>query len=175
MSIQLELERQNERLQLLLNLTNKITSNLDLRDVLSAIAGNIRTVMRGDLVGISIFDEATGKLRVYALDFPLGKGIVKEGLLITPTESSRRVIDSLTPLLINAADFDEFPPEVRGELVLAEGTKSFCILPLANRGRALGTLAIGRTTEIPFASDETEFLGQMAGQIAIALENALGV
>jgi len=33
-STQTELQRQNERLELLLNLSNKITSNLDLRDVI---------------------------------------------------------------------------------------------------------------------------------------------
>jgi len=173
MSTEAELQRQNQRLQLLLNLTNKITSNLDLREVLAAISGNIRSVMRGDLVGISLRDGASGKLRVYALDFPEGKGIVREGLLITPTESTQRTIDSLQPLVISSTDSHQFPPEVRGELALAEGAKSICILPLANRGRALGTLAIGRTTEIPFAADEIEFLGQVAGQIAIAIENAL--
>ena len=36
------LERQNERLQLLLNLTTRITSNLDLREVLRAISANFR-------------------------------------------------------------------------------------------------------------------------------------
>jgi len=36
------LQRQNERLQLLLNLTTRITSNLDLREVLRAISANFR-------------------------------------------------------------------------------------------------------------------------------------
>jgi hypothetical protein len=35
---QAELQRQNDRLQLLLNLTNRITSNLELRDVSRAIS-----------------------------------------------------------------------------------------------------------------------------------------
>jgi hypothetical protein len=37
-------QRQNERLQLLLDLTTRITSNLDLREVLRAVAANIRKV-----------------------------------------------------------------------------------------------------------------------------------
>ena len=173
MSAQLELERQNERLQLLLQLTNKITSNLDLRDVLCSISGNIRAVMRGDLLSVSLLDATSGKFRVYALDFPQGKGIVKEGLLITPTEAIRGAIDDLKPAVISTADFQAFPPEVRGELELTEYTRSLCVLPLANRGRALGVMVIGRTTEVPFAESEIEFLAQVAGQIAIAIENAL--
>ena len=45
LSISEELQRQNDRLQLLLNLTSRITSSLNLREVLRAIAANIRQVM----------------------------------------------------------------------------------------------------------------------------------
>ncbi len=172
MSTDTELERQNQRLQLLLNLTNKITSNLDLRDVICAISGNIRDVMRGDLLAVSLADAPSRKFKVYALDFPQGKGIMQEGLLITPSEPAREVINNLKPCIINTTNAEQFPPEIRGELAL-EGAKSICLLPLVNRGRAFGVMSIGRTTEIPFAGDEIEFLGQVARQIAIAIENAL--
>ena len=59
---------QNDRLQLLLNLTNRITSNLDLRELLRAISANIREVMQCDAVGISLPDPASGNFRLYALD-----------------------------------------------------------------------------------------------------------
>ena len=42
MSADAELQRKNERLELLLNLTTAIASSLDLREVLHAIAANIR-------------------------------------------------------------------------------------------------------------------------------------
>jgi hypothetical protein len=41
-------QHQNDQLQLLLDLTNRITSNLELRDLLRAIAANIREVIRAD-------------------------------------------------------------------------------------------------------------------------------
>src|ERR1700741_438659 len=59
-----ELQRQNDRLQLLLNLTSRITSSLDLREVLRAIAANIREVIHADAVAVSLpscTDAATGK------------------------------------------------------------------------------------------------------------------
>jgi formate hydrogenlyase transcriptional activator len=172
MSTQLELERQNERLQLLLHLTNTITSNLSLREVLSSIAGNIRGVARGDLVNISLIDDATGKVRVHALDFPEGKGFLKEDLLITPTETIQRMIGTLKPVVVSTTSRQAFPPEVRGELELVNA-KSICYLPLVNHGRALGVLVIGRITELPFDDDEIEFFSKVAGQIAIAIANAL--
>jgi formate hydrogenlyase transcriptional activator len=42
-----------------------------------------------------------------------------------------------------------------------------------NRGRALGLLSISRRTEASFTPEDVEFLSQAAGQIAIAIENAL--
>ena len=54
------LQHQNDRLQLLLNLTNRITSNLELRELLRAISANIREVMQCDAVVISLPDPAQG-------------------------------------------------------------------------------------------------------------------
>jgi formate hydrogenlyase transcriptional activator len=56
---------------------------------------------------------------------------------------------------------------------VAEGLKCRCLIPVVNRGRALGFLMIGRTSEAAFTPEDVEFLSQAAGQIAIAIENAL--
>jgi transcriptional regulator with GAF, ATPase, and Fis domain len=67
-------QHQNDQLQLLLNLTNRITSNLQLRDLLRAIAANIREVTRADAVTVVLPDAGSEKFRVLAMDFPHGKG-----------------------------------------------------------------------------------------------------
>jgi formate hydrogenlyase transcriptional activator len=58
-----ELQRQNERLELLLNLTAKITSSLDLREVLRVVAANIREVIYADAEAVSLPGVASGKSR----------------------------------------------------------------------------------------------------------------
>jgi len=80
MSVEAELRSQNERLELLLNLTARITSSLDLREVLRAIAANIREVIHADAVVVSLPDAASGKFRAFAVDFPQGKGMIKGGV-----------------------------------------------------------------------------------------------
>src|SRR6267142_6741234 len=72
LSVSEELQRQNDRLQLLLNLTSRITSSLNLREVLRAIAANIREVIQADLVTVSLLDRASRQIRVFAMDFPHG-------------------------------------------------------------------------------------------------------
>jgi len=106
------------------------------------------------------------------LDFPQGKGFIKEERVLTIAGAARRVLESLKPAVINKPDLSEVPPEIYDEVV-AEDLKSTCLIPLTNRGRALGILTIARTTEAPFTSHDVEFLTQAAGQIAIAIENAL--
>ena len=63
-------QRAQERLELLLDLTNRVVSNLNLRDVLREISANIRRVMQCDGVGIDLPSPEDKKLRLYALDFP---------------------------------------------------------------------------------------------------------
>jgi formate hydrogenlyase transcriptional activator len=166
------IQSQNERLKLLLSLTNRITSNLELREVLRAVAANIREVMQCDAVAVSLVDSAAGTSRLYVLDFPQGKGFLKEERVLAISGAAKRVLETLKPAVVDNADPSEVPPEIYSE-VIAEGLKSTCLIPLINRGRALGILAIARTTEAPFTPYDVEFLTQAAGQIAIAIENAM--
>jgi formate hydrogenlyase transcriptional activator len=166
------LQSQHERLQLLLNLTNRITSNLKLRELLRAVAANIREVMQCDAVAVSLVDSASGTSRLYVLDFPQGKGLIKEERVVTIAGAAKRALETLKPVVVGKADPSEVPLEIYNEMV-AEGLESSCLFPLINRGRALGILSIARTTQVPFAPYDVEFLTQAAGQIAIAIENAL--
>jgi formate hydrogenlyase transcriptional activator len=163
---------QNTRLQLLLKLTNQITSNLELREVLRAISASIRELMHCDLVHISLPDAASGKFRVHALDFPESRGFVKEELLIAPAGIAKRVLEKLEPAVRSIANREDFPSDYY-ELLLAEGVKSQCVIPLVNRGRPVGVLAIARTTDYLFTPEEIDFLKEASGQIAIAIENCL--
>src|SRR5271170_6148342 len=165
-------ERQNERFELLLNLTAKITSSLDLREVLRAIAANIREVIHADAVTVALPDSASEKFKVFAMDFPHGKGVIKEELLVTRSATVKRAIDSLKPVVFDTRDRDELEPDPYG-LASAEGLKAACNIPLVNRGRFLGILSILRTTDTPFSPEDVDFLSRASGQIAIAIENAL--
>jgi formate hydrogenlyase transcriptional activator len=167
------LQRQNERLHLLLNLTNQITSNLDLREVLRAISAYTRERMLNDLAGIALYDEASGKYRIYALDLPEGPGLVREGMLISFVGAARTAFETLKPTIAYTSNPDDFSPEEQAHNALLTEQKTVCNIPLVSRGRALGILRVGRTAEHPYDADEVDFLRLIGGQVAIAIENAL--
>src|SRR5580658_4150656 len=165
-------QHQNDQLQLLLNLTARITSSLDRREVLRAIAANIREVIHADAVTVVLPDAASQKFKVLAMDFPHGKGVVKEELLVTPSASVRKALETLKPVVVDMRERDDLTAEV-SDIAAAEGIKAFCTIPLVTRGRALGMLSILRTTETPFSPEDVDFLSRASGQIAIAIENAM--
>ncbi len=94
-------------MQLLLNLTTRITSSLDRREVLRAIAANIREVIHADGVTISLPDAASGKCRVFAVDIPHGKGVIKEELFLTPSAAAKKAMDTLKPVVMDPQERDE--------------------------------------------------------------------
>jgi formate hydrogenlyase transcriptional activator len=159
------LREQNDRLQLLLKLTNSITSNLTLKEVLHTVAANVREVMHCDAANIALPAEEPGTFRLHALDFPGSKGFFKEEQIITPTDDSppKRALTILRPV----------SGHVTSTRAAAEGLKTVCFIPLVNHGRALGYMSLARVSEDMFTQDEVDFLSQAAGQIAIAVDNAL--
>ena len=172
MSTKAELQPRNERFELLLNLTTSITSSLDLREVLRSIAANIREVIDADAAAVSLPEAATGRYQVFAMDFPHGKGVIKEELFFTPRGIAKTAMDTLKPVVIDLREGDELAPHAY-DIAAAEGIVALCCIPLVNRGRGLGLLWICRTTETPFSPEDVDFLNRASGQIAIAVENAL--
>src|SRR5437867_10143508 len=150
------LQRQNERLQLLLNLTTRITSNLDLRQVLRAISGNFRELMRCDGAGVWLPGEEAGTFKLYAFDASSSKGFAKEDLIITPAEDDpgKRAFETMKPTVATVEEIG-WPGGGEGyRLAAAEGVKSAGCMPLVSRGRALGDLMIVRKTEETFTAED---------------------
>jgi formate hydrogenlyase transcriptional activator len=63
-----ELIRSQERLKLLLEITNRVVSKLDLPDLLREISANIRRVLDCNVVGVRLPDRETGELVMTGID-----------------------------------------------------------------------------------------------------------
>ena len=166
-------QREKDRLALLLDLTNSLVSNLELRDLLRAISASVRRVMRCDGVGVLLPDAEGHQLRVYALDYPDSKGFIQEETLV-PLEGSLpgKAFQTGKPVVLDRPDPAQVSPEDY-RLIAGEGLQSSCLLPLISHNRSLGVLGLGRQREHAFSQDEVDFLARVASQVAIAVENAL--
>jgi formate hydrogenlyase transcriptional activator len=161
-----------DRLKLILDLTNQVVSNLNFQDLLRTISVSVRSMMHYDAAAIMLAEPDGVHLRVHALDFPESRGIFKADVLI-PIDGTEPgdTFRSGKPWTINRLDPDVHPKAYAK--AAAEGISSLCHVPLISRGRTLGVLATARREENAFDREETSFLTQVAQQIAIGVENAL--
>jgi formate hydrogenlyase transcriptional activator len=165
-------EAERNRFQLLLEITSAVVSRLDLAGILHAISNSIRKVIPHDSAAISLYDPETGKLRLHSFDLQYAS-TVKEGELFALEGSPEGLaFTSCTPVVIRSLDLSMFPdPQMKH--AYDDGLRSGCIIPLVVHDRVLGTLDIASRRENAFTDKDAELLTHVAGQIAIAVENAL--
>jgi formate hydrogenlyase transcriptional activator len=168
---QRQLARERDRSELLLEINNMLVSNLNLRELLSAISVGLRRVIHHDVAGLSLYDPASNDLRVSALESPANGDLFIEGEII-PLDGTAQGLALTTrqPIMSNAFDLKELSALKR---FTAAGLKSGCSVPLISRDRALGVLSVASFQENAFTQEDAELLTEVAKQVAIAVENAL--
>ena len=176
------MRRERDRLRLLLEITNSMTSKLDLSGLVEVLSTNLLRVTRCDFCGLLLPDADSGELRLTILYNPESQGGLRDGALIPilgsicgkvfrPAEAS-----TLTAWMSYATIRESFGNEVGRvfyEQVMAEGLRSGCDLPLIGRSGVLGVLSALKRSERAFDKEDVEFLEQVSRPVAIAVENAL--
>jgi len=172
-SVQRQLKEERDRLSLLLEVNNTVVSALDLHELLNAVSASLRRLVPHEYASLSLYDPETQRLQIHALDFPVSKGLLQEGLSI-PVEGSPtgRALTTSQPVFITRGDIEAFGSDI-ARRILAEGLKSAYCLPLISHGRPLGTLVVASLKEENFPERDAELLQHVANQIAIAVENSL--
>ena len=176
------LQRERDRLRLLLEITNSVASKLDLRGLVEVLSKSLLSVTRSDFCALLLPDEDNEQLRITILHNPESRGAICDGARIpvrgAPCGKAFRT--GKTQYFKNLEEIRN-DPDIYGsdvgrrfiERTIAEGLISGCDLPLIGRGGVLGVLAAIKRSESAFSADEIHFLEQVAVQVAIAVENAL--
>jgi formate hydrogenlyase transcriptional activator len=174
---QRQLTRDRDRLQLLLEVNNAVVSHLDLDQVFTAVSACLRRVIPHEGSSLLLYDSETGQYRVHVLLFGKNDSFVEEGRITDPRCAKSPAGVALTSrraALFGEQELTELAcDQPTAQRLLAEGVKSFCCVPLLSHDRALGTLNIGSVRPNAFSPDDVELLGQVAQQIAIAVDNGI--
>ncbi len=176
------LRRERDRLRLLLEITNSMTSKLNLPQLVEALSTSLLSVTRCDFCALLLPDADSGELRLTTLYSPEERGYLSDGAII-PIHGSICGKAFRTGRTQHYHHLEELrdDPESLGtsvgrvfyERVTAEGLVSGCDLPLIGRSGVVGVLAALKRSERAFESDDVAFLEQVARQVAITVENAL--
>src|ERR1700674_5114720 len=170
---QRQLAQERDRLRVLLEVNNAIVSKLDLRSLLNAISASLRRVIHHEYTSLALFEEDKNKMRVMALDFPQGKGLIHEEMLV-PLDGTiaGSAFQNRRPVVLDHAAMGRFDSPT-SRLLRDEGVRSVVCIPLITHDRVLGTLSLASVRDAAFQQGDVDLLVQVAGQVAIAVENAL--
>ena len=170
---QRQLAQERDRLRVLLEVNNAIVSKLDLRSLLNAISASLRRVIHHEYTSLALYEEDKNKMRVLALDFPQGKGLIHEEMLV-PLDGSiaGSAFRNRRPVVLDHMAMEGFDSPT-SRLMRDEGVRSVASMPLITHDRVLGTLSLASLRDAAFEQGDVDLLVQVAGQVAIAVENAL--
>ena len=154
-------------------LSSLLLANVDIRKLLGAFSASIKQTVPHDAATLALFDETTGKLRVQFLASAGDAGTNQGEVLLDPDASpSGRAYRTRSPLTLNRIDRWPFAPGSVKHLT-AMGIQSGIWVPLIHRERTLGVLMVGSRKENAFSENDIAMLGQVANQVAMAVNNAL--
>ena len=167
------LQRERDQLDLLLDVTNAVVTQLDTRDLFRAVAPALRRCCSADVAALSLFDPDAGVLRHHVCDAPEDFCTASDVPMATEStldgSAAGHVFKTGKPRVFSRSDLDDFPESA---FIRARGIRSACAVPLATAHGILGTLNLGAFSDDAFSSDQFPLLTRVAGQIAIAVRNA---
>ena len=175
---QVALQRERDQLDLLLDVTNAVVTQLDTKALFRAVAPALRRVCHADMAALTLYDPEAGVLRKHACD----TGIVDSNACEEPAQPSRvyeHTIDGSPSGLV----FKEAKPRIFSRDGAARLCRDARVLhrarhPIGVRSAAGDGAGRDRHPEPgafapdAFSPDQLPLLTSVAGQIAIAVSNA---
>jgi HD-GYP domain-containing protein (c-di-GMP phosphodiesterase class II) len=168
---ELKTRRQLEQLAALRSIDLAITSSSDLNLTLSVIMEHIRTQLNIDAACILLLDHQTGLLQYAA-----GVGFYTSALQYTRLRvgegyAGQAVQNHQTLHIANLqARHTDF---LRSPVFSRENFVTYYAIPLITKGQALGVLEIFHRTAMNTDREWRNFMDTLAGQAAIAIDNAM--
>jgi formate hydrogenlyase transcriptional activator len=166
------LRQEKERLQTLLEVNATLVSNRDLKQLFPAISGFIRNVVNQEFASIALYDEDTQSLRLYVLDFPVKNGYLTPGTVLSLKETAPGLAFlEREAKVFNREQLAAFHHPC-SDLLLEDGVKSGCCIPLITSKGPVGVLNLASREENAFLPQDVSLLKQVAAQVAVAVDNA---
>ena len=165
-----EAQERLARLQTLRDVDRAIIQSLDLRDVLHVVLERVPKELGADAAAISLLDEEQLRSEVFAMHLPNGT-FVEEEVFGLAESLLHWFVNRQEPVIIH--DLSQDPRvQMHRQRIRDDGLISYLGVPLVVREKTIGILHIMTSQPKVFADEDVAFFRTMAGQAAIAIENA---
>lgn len=166
------LQQETERLQVLLEVNATLMINRDLEKLFPEISRFLRRVIGHDYASVSVYDGAAQALSLHPLDSPLTQGLLETDatLPVKETPAGQALLEGEIRIF-SREDLVALRSSFVSQM-LEQGIQSLCCIPLVTHKGALGTLNLASKEHNAFLGQDLDFLKQVVGQVAVALDNA---
>jgi formate hydrogenlyase transcriptional activator len=167
--------RERNDFRLLVAITNAVLSKLDLDELISEIAHEIHNNFGIDSISIVLRASRRHRLKIYSTHYIDRDAPVHDRSEVNEQGTlSERVFHSKKMLLLNLHQHDSLAPYERMLFDMwGNQIQTLCLLPLMSGDNILGVLKLAQCQEHIFTTANLKLLHQIAGRIAIAVDNAL--
>src|SRR5213080_1903220 len=155
----------------LLDVSRSTAAHRDLPSLLRDLRRVLRGVARFDRLALVLHDPARDVMCLHTI--AAAHPALRTTVELPPPESPSGVAwQTQRPVVVSSIDRETRFPRVT-EILVAEGMRSFCVLPLTSPLRRLGALSFASGEEDAFGEADVEFLQQLTSQVALAVDNVL--
>jgi PAS domain S-box-containing protein len=166
---ELQTQTQLARMSALRKIDLAVLSSFDLGLTLTVSVDQIMEQLGVDAVDVMLFDSASNTLS-YAAGRGFRSGLLERAKLpISEAYASRVVFEQRLieiPELLESHGFTRLP------LLESEGFISYIGAPLIVKGKVRGVLEVFHRTPLQMSQDLLDYMEMLAGQVAIAVDNA---
>src|SRR5262249_41426347 len=131
---QQQLERERDRVRLLLEVNNAVVSHLNLDDLFPAVSACLRKVVQHDGSALVLHNEQTRTFRVHLLRFANNESFIEEGEMASDSCAkgpSGIVMASRKATVFDEADLKKLAAESPcAQQMVAGGVRAYCSIPL---------------------------------------------
>jgi PAS domain S-box-containing protein len=165
-------DRKRAQEAVMLQLSNALLANMDVRKLLEAISASLREVIPHDAATLGLHEPATQSLTVQFLgsdESGTQRGDVRLPVEGSPAGLAFRMGE---PVVVDHLKESRFAQETVEHLT-GVGMQSACWVPMVLRGETIGALGVASRLEGAFGPREAEMLTEISAHVAMAVSNAV--
>ena len=162
------------RLQALLDVSHKLSSTLELSEVLRAFANQATELTGATAAEISFWDHERDELIMLVEYLEGSNEITEEGgqiYRLAEFPATKQVLQTQEPIQIRVSNESDDPAE--RALLAARGQGALLMLPLICGGETIGMMEIVDRTDRAFDAADVDFCQALCNVVAPAVQNAI--
>jgi signal transduction histidine kinase/DNA-binding response OmpR family regulator len=166
-----ELSQSVGELRALGEVTQAVTSTLDLQTVLTTIVAKATQLSGTEAGAIYVFDESQREFRLRAT-----YGMSEE-LIAAITDQHAALSNAVSEAAeqgepVQVADLQNEPPSMVNDIIMKAGYRARLLVPLVRSGQTVGALVVRRLQPGEFPKSTIELVKTFAAQSVLAIQNA---